>query len=85
MITDPCKRKATALPLPTVHGRLCTAGRFRRWRDMLAEIPPTPPARGGGVCSLPAGGEGWGGERIAIKMAHGITFEKISKVIEGSD
>ncbi len=40
---------------------------------------PTSPARGGGVGTLPAGGEGWGGERNANKIVHGMTFEKISK------
>ena len=45
------------LPLPAIHGRLCTAGRLRWRRDMLAEFPPAPPTSGGGVCSIPTCGE----------------------------
>ena len=78
--TKLCESKTTFLPLLTVHGRLCIAGPLRRRRDMLAEFPPTPPACGGGVGPLPAGGEGWGGEKSASKTAYGITFEKISIV-----
>ena len=67
------------LPLPAIHGRLCTAGRLRWRRDMLAEFPPAPPTSGGGVCSLPTSGEhprghkGRGGER------RGYSYSKLNK------
>ena len=46
--------KVIMAPHPSLHGRLCTAGRLRRRKAVLCETPHAPPSRGGGQVVLAA-------------------------------